>query len=226
MQRFASDSVLSHVVRAAIVASVFGAFLIHDLFGWSSFRAALAVATATSFFVVFLTSHKLETWLQLRQLRGYWKYTPAAQYGVFPPPHTHGLDRVVQIDLGDEGIRIRGWWQGDGDTTRWQETNVLLTRPGRLKGYLVYWYESVDGEPGEGFDGVTSLSWTRGHMGERVCRMSGWYIGGRATSRNGDIGTIVFDRIRETAFNEIRFRTRPPAAADEDGEIRDRASLS
>ena len=198
-----SQRLVEYAVRGAVVATILGAFLLRDYFGWSSLDAAMGLAGGASAIVLLLTSRRLREWVQLRTLKGYWRYSVEPRLGDAPESQQHKLVRVVQIDGGDRGFRLRGWRQGDGDTVRWEDRRTLVSLPGTRRGNLVYWYANTHGQPNETqLDGVVSLSWTKSHPAQRVDNMSGWYTG----FATGDVGIIRYERISASEFDQVRFR--------------------
>lgn len=203
-QHLGSESILQYATKGTIVLSILAAFLLKDYLGWSSIRSATVVAGVTAAFVLMITSQRLYDWLLLHQLKGYWRYSVIPKFGLIPVAQKHHLGRVIHIDKGDHGLRIQGWWQGDCSAVRWESTAILTTSPGKLKGKLTYWYTNIDGDNSEDFDGITSVSWTRSSLEERINRMTGWYLG----IRNGDIGTIVFERISKEDASIIKYKMK------------------
>lgn len=197
-----SPKAAEHGVKLLIILTIFAAFWIRDYAGWSSWDSALAVSGIAAAMVLFLGSRRLENWAHRRAIAGYWKYELVPTAVDKPATQAHLLFRLVHIDAADDGgLRLRGWREGDGSSHRWENKEVLISRPGTRKGRLLYEYTNTHDHPDDpSLDGVVHLSWNRTHPARRITRMSGWYTG----FATGDVGRIRYERIDKTTFDRLR----------------------
>jgi hypothetical protein len=69
-----AEKVFSQVLKYIVAVAIFIAFLVKDVFGYSSMQSALIVGGITSGIFLLLTSQRLQNWLHFRTITGYWKY--------------------------------------------------------------------------------------------------------------------------------------------------------
>lgn len=197
-----SPSTAEYAIKAMIALTIFAAFGIRDYLGWSSWNSAFAVSGLAAAIVLLLGSRRLENWSHRRALGGYWKYELTPIGADRPVTQAHQLMRIVHIDGDDDGsLRLRGWREGDGGPHRWENKEVLVSRPGTRKGRLLYEYTNTHDHPDNtALDGVVHLAWNRTHPAQPIARMSGWYTG----YATGDVGRISYERIDADTFDRLR----------------------
>ena len=191
---------LSVITKTLVITTIWAGVVAKELFGFSSLRAAFTIGGIASGIFLLLTSNKIQNWLQYRTIKGYWRYLLYPDADKPLVAQDHSVPRVVCIDEGDSGLRIRGWLCKSPILPWFESTQVLLSPFGTKTGRLVYWYtNTIEAKRDSFLDGVVSLGWSKSHTNERLNSMSGWYVG-RLT---GDIGVIKYERITKKEFEEI-----------------------
>lgn len=188
---------LSIITKTLVVITILAGVTAKEIFGLSSLRAAFTIGAVASGIFLLLTSNKIQSWLQFRSIKGYWRYSlyPDDDKPLVAQDHT--IPRVVRIDEGDSGLRLQGWMCKTPVAPWFESTQVLLSPFGTKNGRLVYWYtNTIEAKKGSFLDGVVSLGWSKSHTNDRLDCMSGWYVG-RLT---GDIGVIRYERITRAEF--------------------------
>jgi prephenate dehydratase len=189
-------SVVDKLIQAILILAIIGSFFIMSHFEMTPFETA----TTISGYVVMLGLIVIKVHKKLinKTFIGYWKYYTIPLESKDDIQHYH-VPRIVEIKEVDGKLQLAGYTSSTSQNhISFTSDKVYVNNTDSNHGHFLYEYSSDARALDLG--GYVLLKWYKKYSYATVKRMSGQYFG----VKSKEIGTLVYQRISQEEFNNIR----------------------
>lgn len=189
-------SLVDKFIQVLMISIIILSFFIMSHFKMAPLETAFTISGYVVMLYVFVV--KIHRKLINKTFVGYWKYYTIPLDSKDDIQHYH-VPRIVEIKEVDGKLHLSGYTSSTSEIhINFTSDKVYVNNTDSTHGYFLYEYSSDARALDLG--GYVLLKWYKKYSYARVKRMIGQYFG----IKSREIGTLVYQRISQEEFNNIR----------------------
>lgn len=189
-------SIVDKLIQGAMILAIVASFFAMSYFEMTPWKAAFTISGyVVMLYVVVVNLHRK---LINKTFVGYWKYYTIPLDSKGDIQHYH-VPRIVEIKEVDGKLHLLGYTSSTSEIhISFASDKVYVNNTDSSHGYFLYEYSSDARALDLG--GYVLLKWYKKFSYAKVKKMTGQYFG----VKSREIGTLVYQRISQEEFNNIR----------------------